>query len=383
MLFVLVIVLALFIVAIYLFIFRWSVNIPNYMAARHYRFGKPTSDKPISGKRCVIIPYIDQLIMIDQRIQRSTLDNIIVLTKERQNMQISAMIVWKSEDASMTIENIKPEDIQPTFFKIMESVIKNECAKMIVDEILENRMKLAHNLLSILKETADTWGLKISSVNISNLVVSNDKFMRNMALPKEIEIEQKASLAEIEKVLTIELKNIEKTTQSQLAGLKSEKIIGEEKERVASALEIAEKERISKLLEKDTEIEQLNAKITEIKANTATKTEADHIRAVFTAEADGLGKRNYTLAKYTSNALQYELINRLPEIYKNLKIDNLTLFHGENTEQLNEVNKAGYLIGSLISGFGKNTSAIDNNEKSKSHEINAIDEKEQNDENNQ
>jgi regulator of protease activity HflC (stomatin/prohibitin superfamily) len=98
------------------------------------------------------------------------------------------MIVWKSENASMTIENIKPEDIQPIFFKIMESVIKNECAKMMVDEILENRIKLAHNLLTILKEIADTWGLKISSVNISNLVVSNDKFMHNMALPKEIEI---------------------------------------------------------------------------------------------------------------------------------------------------------------------------------------------------
>ena len=148
--------------------------------------------------------------MIDQRIQQSTLDNIKVLTKERQNMLISSMIVWKSENASMTIENIKPEDIQPTFFKIMESVIKNECAKMDVDEILENRSKLSSNLTITLKETADNWGLKISSVNISNLEVSNEKFMRNMALPREVEIERKASLAEIEKNLTIELKNIEK-----------------------------------------------------------------------------------------------------------------------------------------------------------------------------
>ncbi|MDR0762808.1 MAG: hypothetical protein LBF13_07170 [Campylobacteraceae bacterium] len=76
-----------------------------------------------------------------------------------------------------------------------------------------------------------------------------------------------------EKGLTIELKNIEKTTESKLASLKSEKIIGEEKERVTSALEIAEKERIAKLLEKDIEIERLNTKITEIKADIATKKE--------------------------------------------------------------------------------------------------------------
>ncbi|MDR1461374.1 MAG: hypothetical protein LBI78_07005 [Campylobacteraceae bacterium] len=350
-----ILVLVIFVIIIYLFIFRWSVNIPDYMAARHYRFGKPTSDKPISGRRCMVVPYIDQLVMIDQRIQRSTLDNIIVLTKERQNMQISAMIVWKSENASMTIENIKPEDIQPTFFKIMESVIKNECAKMTVDEILENRMKLAQNLLGTLKETTDTWGLKISSVNISNLAVSNEKFMRNMALPKEIEIERKASLAEIEKSLTIELKNIEKETESRLASLKSECVIGEEKERVAIILESAEKERMTQLSKKDTEIEQLQAHIEEIKSNISTKMEAEHTRAILLAEAEGLEKRNQVLAKYGENALRYELINQLPKIYKNLKINDLTLIQDCNGEQGSDIGRIGYRLFVWFSykGFGQ------------------------------
>ncbi|MDR0762807.1 MAG: hypothetical protein LBF13_07165 [Campylobacteraceae bacterium] len=50
--------------------------------------------------------------------------------------------------------------------------------------------------------------------------------------------------------------------------------------------------------------------------------------------------------------MQYELINRLPEIYKNLQIGDLTLFHNGNSEQLSEVDKIGYLFGSLMSGFG-------------------------------
>jgi len=326
------------------------------MAARHYRFGKPTSETPISGRRCIVVPYIDQLVMIDQRIQQSTLENINVLTKERQNMKLSAMIVWKSENAAMTIENIKPEDIQPTFFKIMESVIKNECAKMTVDEILENRIKLAQNLSSTLKVTADTWGLKISSVNISSLIVSNEKFMRNMALPKEIEIERKASLAEIEKGLTIELKNIERETESQIAGLKSEKIIGEEKERVENTLKTIEKERITQLLAKDTEIEQIKAQIAEIKAGVATKTETDRTKALLIVEAEGLEKRSQVLAKHGEMVLQYELINHLPEIYKNLTIGDLTLFQNGSSEQNSEIDGVGYLVGALMAGLrGKNS----------------------------
>jgi regulator of protease activity HflC (stomatin/prohibitin superfamily) len=340
------------IVAIYLLMFRWSINIPDYMAARHYRFGKPTSEKPITGRRCIVIPYVDQLVMIDQRIQQSSLDNISVLTKERQSMQISAMIVWKSENAAMTIENIKPEDIQPTCFKIMESVIKNECAKMTVDEILENRIKLAQNLSCTLKETTDTWGLKISSVNISSLTVTNEKFMRNMALPKEIEIERQASLAEIEKNLSIELKNIEKETEAQLAGLKSEKTIGEEKEKVEGFLKNAEKERIAQLLIKDAAIERITTQIEEIRTSISIKMEADRAKALLIAEAEGLEKRKEALANYEENALQYEIINCLPGIYKHLKIGNLTLFQNNKGGDGGNFDGIGYLLASLVSGVG-------------------------------
>lgn len=176
--------------------------------------------------------------------------------------------------------------------------------------------------------------------------------MRNMALPKEIETERRASLVEIEKGLLIELKNIDKETEVQLSSLKAEKTIGEEKERVASALETAEKKRIALLLAKDAEIEQLATQIEEIKSGVSTKTEAERTKALILAEADGLEKRNKILANYSESALEYELINRLPEIYKSLKIGDLTLFQSSSGEQTCEIDKIGYLFGSLVPGLG-------------------------------
>lgn len=338
-------VLAIIGILIYLFVFRWSVNVPDYMAARHYRFGKPTSDKPITGKRVIVIPYIDHLVLIDQRIQRNSLDNINVLTKERQVMKISATLIWKSENAAMTIENIKPEDIQPTFFKIIESVIKNECSKMTVDEILENRSALSKNLLGILKETADKWGLSISSVNITNVTVSNETFMRNMALPKEIEIERKAKLAQIEKELTVELKSIERDTQAKLASLKAEKTVGEEKEQVASVLEQAEKNRIHNIQLQQKEIEEVMAEIERIKAKVSIENEAEKTKALLKAEADGLQERIKVLADYSQAGLNYEMIQNLPEIYKNLNMGNVTLFQSDSE---NNIPALEYVASSLL-----------------------------------
>ena len=335
----------LIVVILYIFLVRWSVNVPDYMAAKHYRFGKSVSDKPISGRRVTVIPYFDQLVMIDQRVQRNTLDNINVLTNEKQVMKISATIVWKSENASMTIENIKPEDIQPTFFKIIESVIKNECSKMSVDEILVNRTVLSKNLNAILKETADTWGLKISSVNITNVVVSNDSFMRNMALPKEIEIERQAKLAQIEKDLAVELKNIERETEEKLASLKSDKIIGEEKENVNKVLEEAEKKRIYDMSVLQKSIEEISAEIEKIKARVKIENEAEKTKDLMIAEAEGLEKRIQVISAYSQEGLNYETLRALPDIYKNIKVGDVTLFQGENA---GEIPAYGYIANSLL-----------------------------------
>lgn len=325
---IIVILLAL----VYLFYFQWSISIPDYMAARHYRFGKPTTDGPISGKRIVVIPSIDQVVMIDKRIQKSVIENISVLTKERQKMTLSVTIIWKPIKAAVTIENIKPEDIEPTFFKIAESVIKNESSKMNVDEILENRNQLSKNLLNILSETTDTWGISVSSVNVSSLVVDNDSFMKNMAMPKEIELERKTKLAQIEKELAIELRTIEKAKESELTKLESEKVIGIKREEISTMLEQAKKERETTILGMQSKIEEINSQISFIQHNSITRAEAEKIKATILAETEGLKEKLQVINSCSSNAISYEISKILPELYKNIKIGDLTFFEGYNSQ---------------------------------------------------
>lgn len=345
---ILIVIFAIIIALVYFFYIHWSVSIPDFMAARHYRFGKPTTDGPISGKRVVVIPSIDQVVMIDKRIQKSLIENISVLTKERQKMTLAVTIIWKPINAAVTIENIKPEDIEPTFFKIAESVIKNESSKMNVDEILENRNQLSKNLLTILSETTDTWGISVSSVNVSSLVVDNDSFMKNMAMPKEIELERKTKLAQIEKELAIELRTIEKSKESELSKLESEKVIGIKREEISTLLEQAKKERETTIMEMQSKIEEINSKISLIQHNSITKAETEKIKATILAETEGLKEKLKVTNSCSPNAISYEISKILPELYKNINMGDITLFEGSNS-QGNGFDFCSYIATSALS----------------------------------
>ncbi|MGE5626898.1 MAG: SPFH domain-containing protein [Solirubrobacterales bacterium] len=352
---------------IYLKFFRWSVSVPDYMAARHYRFGKPSTSKPISGRSILVIPSIDQLVMIDKRIQKSTLENISVLTKERQSIKISVTLIWKPIDASMTIESIRPEDIEPTFFKIIESVIKNESSKMTVDEMLENRTVLSKNLIEILCETTDKWGIQVSSVNISSLVVMNESFMRNMSMPKEIEVERKAKLAQIEKDLAIDLKLIQNNTDAELSKLRAEEIIGVEKEKIYTVLERSKKERELLIQEMEINIEKINSEILLIKEKSITDAEAERIQSSIIAEANGLKEKLKVINSYSTNAMNYETVKILPELYNNIKMGDITLL--QNSSENKGFDFYSYIASSALSFLKKSESE----EKGDSSEIIDID----------
>lgn len=339
---------------IYLSYFRWSTSIPDYMAARHYRFGKPTTEGPISGKRIIVIPSIDQLVLIDKRIQKSNIEGITLLTKERQRMTLSITIIWKPTDAAKTIENIKPEDIEPTFFNIAESAIKNECTKMSVEDILENSRTLEKTVKENLQSIADSWGIMVNSITISNLSVDNAEFLNNMARPKEIELEKSARLAKISEEQTVALKAIEKEKISNMAQLEMEQTLDLKKvelEMQIQQLQCEQNIRLENLKQTLVDIISQN-KILEQRADTSI--EAEKIKSAIIAETEGLKEKLCVINTFSSNAVNYELVKILPEIYKSVGLKDVTLIeNGNGNGQGTGFNFMSNIIGSAHSIMGK------------------------------
>jgi regulator of protease activity HflC (stomatin/prohibitin superfamily) len=326
------------------------------MAARHYRFGKPTTEGPISGRRVIVIPEIDHLVLIDKRIQKSSLEKVSLITKERQKMRLSITLIWKPTDAAKTIENIKPDDIEPTFFKIVESVIKNECTKMTVEEILENSTLLEKNIKKILYTVTESWGITVTSTNISNIVVNNVDFMQNMALPKEIELEKAAKLAQLEEEQTIALKTIEKDKVSQIAELESERLVEAKKEQVLTEIKEIQCRRESLIEGLKRKSIQIAAQNQILKEKATIIIEAQKIKSAIIAETEGLKEKLNVINTFSSSAIKYELVKILPELYKNIDLGNITLFESSGTNGEGNGNGFNFLssvVGSAYSIMDK------------------------------
>jgi len=325
MIFIFSIIGGIVILVVILLWLKWCVSIPDYMAARHYRFGRPTTSEPISGTRILKIPFMDQIIMIDKRVQRSVITDRQVITKERQLVNIDIMVIWKPIDVTKTIGNIHPQEIEPNFEKIIESILRSEMATMTVNEILEDRKQIAIKLQKVLGDSAVNWGIGITSVEISDIKIINKTFLENMAKPMEIHIEKIAKLAEIEKENEIKIKEIQGEQKTELAKIETKELLGVKNQETMLSIEKINKNREIMIAEFEEKLKQIYANINLMEQQKIA--EADKYSKA--REIEILQEKLSVLNdQIKPRILAYNLVEVLPDIYKNLKIGDITIFGG-------------------------------------------------------
>ncbi|MGL5617087.1 MAG: SPFH domain-containing protein [Sarcina sp.] len=196
----------------------------------------------------ITIPFVD---FVRKRI--STKQQILdiqpqtVITQDNVNIQIDNVIFYKvmnAKDAVYNIENYKSAIIYSTITN-MRNIVGN----MTLDEVLSGRDKINLELLKIIDQVTDAYGIKILSVEIKNIMP-----------PREIqEAMEKQMKAERDKRAVI--LTAEGLKQSQIAkaeGEKQAKILGAEAEKEAN-IRRAEGLKESQLLEAEGKAKAIEA----------------------------------------------------------------------------------------------------------------------------
>lgn len=196
----------------------------------------------------ITIPFVD---FVRKRI--STKQQILdiqpqtVITQDNVNIQIDNVIFYKvmnAKDAVYNIENYKSAIIYSTITN-MRNIVGN----MSLDEVLSGRDKINLELLKIIDQVTDAYGIKILSVEIKNIMP-----------PREIqEAMEKQMKAERDKRAVI--LTAEGLKQSQIAkaeGEKQAKILGAEAEKEAN-IRRAEGLKESQLLEAEGKAKAIEA----------------------------------------------------------------------------------------------------------------------------
>ena len=212
-----------------------------------------------------LIPFLDR---ISKKV--SIKDQIVdfkpqsVITKDNVSMQIDTVVFFQVTDAKQYAYGV--ERPIAAIENLSATTLRNIIGEMVLDETLTSRDRINKQITAILDEATDRWGIKVSRVELKNIIPPRE-------IQESMEKQMKAERESREKILLAE-------------GEKKSKILvaeGEKESQILRAEAAKETEKEAMILRADAVREQ---KILEAEG------EAKAIEAVQNALADSLVKLN-------------------------------------------------------------------------------------------
>ncbi len=239
-----------------------------------------------------LIPFLDR---IAKRV--SIKDQIVdfkpqsVITKDNVSMQIDTVVFFQVTDAKQYAYGV--ERPLSAIENLCATTLRNIIGDMVLDETLTSRDRINKQITAILDEATDRWGIKVSRVELKNILPPRE-------IQDSMEKQMKAERESREKILLAE-------------GEKKSKILvaqGEKESQILRAEAAKESEILKAQAEKEAMI--LRAEAVREKKIRESEGEAQAIAAVQKAKADALAILNES--NPTENVLKYKAIEAFPSV---------------------------------------------------------------------
>ena len=195
-----------------------------------------------------MIPFIDFV-----RKKVSTKQQILdvppqsVITKDNVKISVDNVIFYKLLNAQDAVYNI--EDYSAGIVYSATTNMRNIIGNMTLDEVLSGRDKINQDLLSIIDEVTDAYGIKILSVEIKNIVPPAEI---QQAMEKQMKAERD------KRAMILQAEGLRKSEVEKAEGEKQAKILAAEAEKEAQ-IRRAEGLRESQLLEAEGKAKAIEA----------------------------------------------------------------------------------------------------------------------------
>ena len=183
------------------------------------RFGQ--FDKILEPGWHIIIPFVDYV-----RKKISTKQQILdvppqsVITKDNVKISVDNVIFYKLLSARDAVYNI--EDYKSGIVYAATTNIRNLIGSMSLDEVLSGRDRINQDLLNIVDEVTDAYGIKILSVEIKNIVPPAE-IQQAMEKQMKAERDKRATILQAEGQKQSQIEKAEGEKQSQILRAEAEK----------------------------------------------------------------------------------------------------------------------------------------------------------------
>ena len=158
-----------------------------------YTFGKYSSTRAAGLQ--LVLPIIQQMVLVDMRIRTEDIPSQDVISKDNVSVKVNAVVYYRVVDPAFAINRI--EDFMNATSLLAQTTLRSVLGKQDLDDMLSNREQLNKDIQEILDQQTESWGIKITHVEIKNVDL-DPTMVRAIAKQAEAERERRAKVINAE-----------------------------------------------------------------------------------------------------------------------------------------------------------------------------------------
>ena len=142
-----------------------------------------------------LIPFVDRVIRVDQRIITYQLETQETITRDGVAVRVNAVVWFRAESPIQVV--VAVEDWRGATVQAAETALRDAIGQSELDQMLKDRASINHRLQQLLREASLKWGVEIDSVEIKDVDIP-EQMQRAIAKEAEAIREKRARIIRAE-----------------------------------------------------------------------------------------------------------------------------------------------------------------------------------------
>lgn len=143
----------------------------------------------------LLIPGVQQMVRVDLRTVVMDVPSQDVISRDNISVRVNAVVYFRVIDPQKAI--IQVENFLEATSQLAQTTLRSVLGQHELDEMLAERERLNSDVQKILDAQTDSWGIKVSNVEIKHVDL-NESMIRSIAKQAEAERERRAKVIHAE-----------------------------------------------------------------------------------------------------------------------------------------------------------------------------------------
>jgi len=143
----------------------------------------------------ILIPFVQEMVRVDLRIKVIEIPSQDVISRDNVSMKVDAVLYFNVVNPERAI--IQVQSYLPATSMLAQTTLRAVLGQHDLDEMLSERKKLSADVQSILDSQTETWGIKVTNVEIRTVELT-ENMVRAIAKQAEAERDRRAKVIHAE-----------------------------------------------------------------------------------------------------------------------------------------------------------------------------------------